>query len=757
MLAEFRAVAQELTYGRPSLPMVSTVTGETVTAEELTDPEYWVRHVRRPVRFADAVRVLAGQGVTRFLEAGPDGTLTALAQGALDEPAEGTGATLSVPSLRKDKPEAVALLTAVAGLFAHGADVDWPAVVPRTGRVRPVDLPTYAFQRKTYWPTPAEGRHVRDVSGLGLSVTGHPLLGAALAPADSDGVVFTGVLSPRRHPWLRDHVVGGTVLFPGTGFLELVLRGADQVGCDRIDDLTIAVPLVLPDRGGVRIQVVVHGPDPSGSRAVSVFSRPDDTEDAPWTLHATGSVSSTFHTTADQRPTLAYDFAVWPPQDAVPEPMETAYERLTALGLAYGPVFQGLRAMWRRGEEIFAEVALPDAHDDLADRFGIHPALLDSALHAVLLALPGSDDTLRLPFSWTGVSLWASGARHLRVRFTGRGADTVALELADTTGGPVASVETLVLREAGPLAPQNAAARADALYQVDWIKAPTPLATPAEGPLPSVGHTLPDPGSDLADGDVFVRIEPPDADGAVGAVHAVTVRALELVRGWLAEERFEGSRLVVVTEGAVGVDGPPAVPALAAVWGLVRAARAENPGRFALLDTDGSAESWAVARTALASGEPEIAVRGGTVSVPRLTRASSRTELPLPAQESAWRLDIAEKGTLEGLALVPVEQGELGAGQVRVAVRAAGVNFRDVLNALGMYPGDARDFGLEGAGVVTEVGAGVTGLAVGDRVFGMFSGAFGPVAVADARTVARVPEGWTFAQAASVPIVFLTA
>ncbi|WP_159056425.1 alcohol dehydrogenase catalytic domain-containing protein, partial [Streptomyces sp. DSM 15324] len=196
----------------------------------------------------------------------------------------------------------------------------------------------------------------------------------------------------------------------------------------------------------------------------------------------------------------------------------------------------------------------------------------------------------------------------------------------------------------------------------------------------------------------------------------------------------------------------------AAVWGLVRAARAENPGRFVLVDVDGTDESWAVVAAALTSGEPEAAVRGGVVFVPRLVRAGSGGALAVPVEESAWRLDIVEKGTLEGLALRGVpSSGELADQQVRIAVRAAGVNFRDVLNALGMYPGDAKDFGLEGAGVVTEVGPGVSGLAVGDRVFGMFSGAFGPVAVADARTVARVPAGWSFAEAASVPIVFLTA
>ncbi|MER6359171.1 SDR family NAD(P)-dependent oxidoreductase, partial [Streptomyces sp. NPDC001634] len=702
------------------------------------------RHVRGAVRYGDAVRTLAGQGVSRFMEIGPDGTLTALAQACLDVDDDGP---LLLPSLRKDRPETVAVLTAVSGLFTRGTEVDWRAVFAGVG-ARSVELPTYAFQRKSYWPTPAGGRAGGDVSGLGLSATGHPLLGAALAPADSEGVVFTGRLSLRTHPWLREHVVSGAVLFPGTGFLELVLRGADQVGCDRVEELTIAVPLTLPEHGGVRVQVLVNSPDESGRRGVSVFSRPDDaSEDEAWTLHATGVVSTE---TGAPRSNDAFDFAVWPPRDAVAESIEGAYERFAGLGLSYGPVFQGLRAMWRRGEDVFAEVALPEAHEDLADRFGLHPALLDSVLHAVLRGVFGADGSLRLPFSWGGVSLWASGARGLRVRVAPVGPDTVALELADTTGGTVASVDSLVLREAAGGIPSADGGPRGGLFQLDWVRVPA-----AAGPVPALSAGLPAPGEAVA-GEVLVRVERPSGSEPAAA-HAAVQSTLELVRAWLAEERFEESRLVIVTEGAVTPDGPTADPALAAVWGLVRAARAENPGRFTLLDVDGTEASWSVVAAALASGEPEVAVRAGTAFASRLGRAATGAVLTAPAGESAWRLDVVERGTLEGLALRSVTEKELTEGHVRIAVRAAGVNFRDVLNALGMYPGDAKDFGLEGAGVVTEVGPGVVGLAVGDRVFGMFSGAFGPVAVADARTVARVPAGWSFAQAASVPVVFLTA
>ncbi|MFI1711941.1 acyltransferase domain-containing protein, partial [Streptomyces griseoruber] len=745
MLDEFRAVAETLTFGEPRLALVSTLTGTTAEPAQLMTPDYWVRHVRQAVRYGDAVRTLAGQGVARFLEIGPDGTLTALAQACLD--GDGDGPLLQ-PSLRKDRPEAEAVLAAVAALFTRGGDVDWREVVARTG-ARSVELPTYAFQRKTYWPTKARERFAGDLSGLGLSSADHPLLGAALAPADSDRVVFTGLLSLRSHPWLRDHVVSGVALFPGTGFLELVLRGADQVGCDRVEELTIAVPLALPEHGGARVQVLVDGPDDSGRRGVSVFSRADGAaEDEAWTLHATGVVSVGTESPYPDR-SLDAGFGVWPPPDAVAEPVEGAYEALAGLGLSYGPAFRGLRAMWRRGDEVFAEVALSEAHAELAYRFGMHPALLDSVLHAVLRGTFGAENSLRLPFSWSGVSLWGAGARELRVRVAPAGPDAVTLHLADTAGAAVASVDSLVLREVtGGIA--SADGGRDGLFQLDWVRIPA-----ATGPAPQVRTGLPEPVEAVA-GDVLVRFDRPDGDQPAAA-HAVARTALETVRVWLAEERFEGARLVVVTEGAVAWDGEAADPALAAVWGLVRAARAENPGRFVLVDVDGTEESWAVVAAALTSGEPEAAVRGGTVFVPRLVRVASGGVLAVPAGESGWRLDIVEKGTLEGLALRGVPSEELADQQVRIAVRAAGVNFRDVLNALGMYPGDARDFGLEGAGVVTEVGPGVSGLAVGDRVFGMFSGAFGPVAVADARKVARVPDGWSFAEAASVPVVFLTA
>ncbi|WP_229699083.1 polyketide synthase dehydratase domain-containing protein, partial [Wenjunlia tyrosinilytica] len=643
MLEEFRRVAQSVAYQEPRLAVISNVTGEPATAQELCSALYWVRHVRHAVRFADGVRRLEEQRVGRFLELGPDGSLTAMAQGCL----EGAGRVL-VPAVRKGRPEVSSLLSAAAGVYTHGGHVDWAALFAGTG-ARRVDLPTYAFQRRTFWPTRASVS-AGDMTGLGLTAPEHPLLGAAVELAGAEGFLFTGRLALPMYPWLRDHVVAGSVLFPGTGFLELAVRAGDQVGCDRVEELTIAAPLVLPEQGGVRFQVVVGGPDESGGRTLEVYSRPDGgTDGEPWVLHATGLLAAEGGVSSP----APFDFGVWPPRGAVPLPVDGVYEGFAEAGFAYGPVFAGLRALWRRGDEVFAEVGLPEEHEGLAGAFGVHPALLDAALHAVLVSeFDGKPGSLRLPFAWGGVSLWASGARALRVRVAQAGPEAVSLELADASGGAVATVESLVLREpSGELTGGARGGHHDGLFQVDWVKAPLSGTSPVD--CADLEAVTADGWDGQIPGHVVLRVDRP-GDDVADAVRAVTVRVLRLVQEWLAEERFEGSRLVVVTEGAVAVGQGVPDPVLAAVWGLVRAARAENPSRFVLvdMDVDGGAESWELVARALTSGEPELAVRDGAVHLPRLARLASGSVLDVPADGSAaWRLDILEKGTLEGLGI----------------------------------------------------------------------------------------------------------
>ncbi|AUA16058.1 Erythronolide synthase, modules 1 and 2 [Streptomyces malaysiensis subsp. malaysiensis] len=771
---------------RPSsVPFYSTVTGGVLDTTAL-DAGYWYRNLRQTVRFDETVRALLSDGFQVFIEASAHPVLTM----GVEQTAEDQGVRVTaVGSLRRDEGGLERFLTSLAEAYVGGASVDWAGLFIGTGAER-VDLPTYAFQRTHFW-LESETAEAGDVSSVGLDSAGHPLLGAAVPLPGSDGFLLTGRLSLRTHPWLADHAVLGRAILPGTAFVELATRAGDAVGCDRLEELTLEAPLVLPDEGAVQVQLVVNGPAQDGQREFSVYARRDDAPNASWMCHAKGMLAPASGAVA--RTTDPANLITWPPPGA--EVVETAgfYEDVAATGLAYGPVFRGLRAVWRKGDEVFAEVALPEESRADAARFGLHPALLDTALHAWLVCAAakkgGAADGIRLPFVWSGVSLYATGATSLRVRLARAGADGMSVLVADAAGTPVATADALVTR---PVSEAQLAASTDdgeSLYRVEWV------ATPATDPAPAATLATdrcavagPDAfglarALKAADGSVeehadlaaleahvrsgaptpdlvFVTMSSGPGEDIVPATRTVAHRTLDLVRGWLAEDWFAGARLVFVTRGALATEdgADPRDLAAAPVWGLVRSAQAEHPDRFVLLDVDGGEPSLAVVHQAVSTGEPQLAVRGAEVLVPRLVPGAAKGVLTPADGAEAWRLEASGTGTLEGLTLATATDAtrELGEHEVRVAVRATGLNFRDVLISLGMYPDEAM-MGGEGAGVVVATGPGVTSLAVGDRVMGLWSGGFGPLAVVDQRTLVRIPDGWSFTEAASVPIVFVTA
>ncbi|GAA2231486.1 type I polyketide synthase [Streptomyces nogalater] len=631
MLAAFRRIAHVLDYAEPKLPVVSTVTGGPVTAE-LRDPEYWVEHVRARVRFHDAVRSMADGGVRTFLEVGPDAVLSALGPDCTDVPG-----TAFRPVLRRGRPEPREALTALAAAHARGVPVDWRRHFAGLGGRR-TDLPGYPFQRRRFWLEQRTGG--TDATGLGQLPAGHPLLAAVVA-VGAEGVVLTGRLSPRAQPWLADHVINGRILFPGTAFVELALRAGDHAGTGTLEELTLGTPLVLRAEEDIAVQVAVGEPDATGRRTVTVHSRADRT--APWTRHATGVLTAA-------APPAPAPLTEWPPRDARPLDTTAVYARLAAQGYDYGPAFQGLRAAWRHGDDICAEVALPEDATADAGAFGLHPALLDAALHAADLDTPPRPEVL-VPFAWTGVTLHASGATALRVRITHRGGDTIAVHLADPTGAPVAAIEALTSR---PVPDQ------DVLYTVRWQPCPRPATTE---PLRTA--VLTDPAGPLPAGpapDAVVYRVPGAADADATRARAHVHAVLGLLRTWQTDERLAGTRLVVVT--------PPESPAHAAVRGLVRSAQAENPGRYVLVEHE-ALPSEADLRRVLATGEPELSLADGAFSVPRLTAQP-------PGEESA-----ADWGTV----LVTGGTGGLGALLARHLVSAHGVRRLVLAGRRGSAPG----------------------------------------------------------------------
>ncbi|WP_345006192.1 SDR family NAD(P)-dependent oxidoreductase [Streptosporangium album] len=594
VLAEFRQVAESVSYGAPTIPVVSGVTGQVASAEELGSADHWVRQLRETVRFGDGVRHALAEGMTRFVELGPDGVLTGMARDCLEGQPDGV---VFVPTLNGTQPETYALTTALAQLRVNGVELDRGSLAPARPQPKAADSPS-------------------DVAAAGLSAAHHPFFAAVTALADSDGVVLTGRLSLATHPWLADHVVGGSVFFPGTGFVELAVRAGDQVACDRVEELMLETPLVLPERGAVQLQVVVGAPDDSGARPVKMYSRPEDGagEEAAWNRHATGVLAS--GTGAE-----TFALAEWPPQGAAPVELDGLYDNMAAAGLVYGPAFQGLRRAWRRGGEVFAEVVLPAEQSGEATRFGLHPAVLDASLHA--LALTGPDgqgaDSAAVPFSWSGVSLHATGASALRVRLSTAPSGEVTLHVADAAGSPVASVDALKLL---PLsAARTAAAQGanrDWLFRVEW----TPVGAAAAAPVSYADFDALTGDADRPVPEVVLL----PCDGT-GDVRAATHRALAALRSWSDAERFGSSTLVVLTRGAVAVEAGVDVPDLAgaAVWGLIRSSQAEGEDRVVLLDADSADVSGALLAEVVASGEPQVAVRDGVVHRARLARVRGET------------------------------------------------------------------------------------------------------------------------------------
>ncbi|WP_446447153.1 type I polyketide synthase, partial [Streptomyces gardneri] len=685
MLDAFGEAASRLTFDAPRITVVSTLTGRLAAGDDLRTAAYWTDQVRGTVRFADAVATLVDEGVTTFVELGPDGVLTALAgslidglggsDGVADGPGgadEGSGAAeavAAVPVLRRDRPEGRTLITALGRLHVRGVSVDWSAFYEGTG-ARRVDLPTYPFRTDRYWLEP--GTAATGAEALGLGSVGHPLLGAAVTVAGAEETLFTSRVSLRTHPWLADHAVLDSLPFPGTAFVELVLAAGEQVGAGQVEELTLAAPLVLPERGGVQLQAVVGGEEESsGRRAVEVYGRLEG--EGAWVLHASGSVVPRVAESG-----AGGGLAVWPPAGATEVELDGVYGRLVERGYGYGAAFQGLRRLWKGQGELFAEVALEEGLRADAGLFAVHPALLDAALHSLLPGVADEVGQEGFPFSWSGVNVDATGASVLRVRLATTGADTVSLTLADGLGGPVGSVDSLVLRPLSREALRAAGSSRDGLFRVEWRPVPAGAGERPAGDVVTV-RLAPAAGAGADSG-----AEGGLAEAARGAVADVLARVQE----FLADESSAESRLVVVTQGAVGVEGVGVSDLVhAGVWGLVRSVQAEHPGRVVLVDVEEEADVAVV----LASGEEQAAVRGGRVLVPRLVRADVA-----PAEPSVdWG---------RGTVLVTGATGALGAVAARHLVQERGARRLVLVSRRGAEaPGAvelAEELAAEGAEVV---------------------------------------------------------
>jgi acyl transferase domain-containing protein len=738
---------------RAAIPFYSSVTGEILFGPEL-DGEYWCRNLREPVRFDRALERLRGDGFGVFVEAGPHPVLGVV----LSQVCEGDDSAVVAGSLRRGFGGVDQLWREVGALFVRGFDVDWERVLGSRG-ARKVDVPTYAFQRRRFWldgPLPAPAAATVG----GQFPAEHPWLGAMITLAGTGGYLFTGRLSLAEHPWLADHVVGGSVFVPGAGLLDIALWAAHAAGADIVDELALLEPVVLAQSHALRIQATIGDPDARGRRPFALYSQPEGTDEPQtWQQHVTGECVTRAEAGVPAPP---QDLRTWPVPGAGALDVDSFYVRALANGLDYGPAFQCLRELSCRDGVYYARVSLADSLE--TGKHGLHPALFDAALQVVVAGLleSGAGQGPLVPFICSDVGLYRAASRELMVRVEFEsGADdglaAAALWLVDPAGAPVARIGRLKFQRGG----RGGHPHSEHLYRVGFESAQLVEHAPdLEGTVmlgdAALGAAL---GADVVpDLDALVKRLDAGADAprrllftTTGAASAQwydaersAAGALRSLQLCLGDARLHNAELVWITRDAVSC-GPGDETRNwtdAAVWGMVRAARTEQPERvLRLVDLDpGAPDTALLARVLGTVNEPESVLRGATALVPRARPTGADGDALVLPDDGRWHLQRREGEPPDAVAVVRAE-GEpdpLGPGEVRVEVRAAAMNAQHA-HAV-----------LEFAGIVREVGAGIATVRAGDRVMGVAPDMLGGEIRIDAAALVPIPQNLTFAQAAAI-------
>lgn len=830
---ELASVLQGLTPKRAAVPIISTVTGASGTSLDF-DAGYWGRNIREAVRFAAAVEQLIQEGYSLFLEIGPHPVLNRSIEQCFDHNGQ-TGTSLA--SLRRQRPEQVTMLAALAGLYAQGCSLNWQALYPVRGRI--VSLPAYPWQRKRYWFSPVR----RTLSPYSARDAGlHPLLGRRLRSPALKDITFESQLSANWPPFLADHRIAGAVILPATAYLELVLAAAAASWGDGpyvLEELIIQKALLLPETGEQTVQIILT---PAGPQAASFQLVSLAEADEAWQVHATGKVRAAPEAAPAGQELLP---AV---QARCSEEMAAGsfYQNLAQRSLDFGPGFQGVERVWRNSEsgEVVAQIRLPETLTSEPGSYQLHPAIWDACLQPLTVVLPDeAGQSTYLPVSLESLAiyrkaqppLWSFGQVRLN---QGSNQETIVGDFCiyDEAEQVVAEVKGLHLRRTSREALRQIAQPSSYLdnwlYELRWqLKSPAenrpqPFERPGswlifadhDGAAAALAGLLQAQGENcllVSPAETYGRIEtgrwqvnplcPADFQRLLdelmqehapafqeapwrGVVHLWSLdhslagmdtaslqtvqeqncgSVLHLVQGLARLDEHSRPELWLVTRGAqaVGASETPVV-AQASLWGLGSTINLEHPDlHCTLIDLDPAGEADP-GRTLLdeiqgQDGENRIVWREGQRYVARLVRYSPPA-IPAGQKEQAAdapmvRLEIPVRGALDNLTLQPAPRRRPGPGEVEIRVRATGLNFRDILNALGMYPGDPGPLGDECAGEIVAVGPEVKNLRPGDRVMGLAPGSFSTFVIAKAELMTPIPDRLSFEEAATIPIPYLTA
>ncbi len=795
-LDEFESYARGFEFAVPTLPLVCNRTGAVLTAETPLDAQYWRRHSRQPVQFAESVQTVAQLGCSVLMEIGPQPILTGA---ALQVWPDSSPAAQAIVSLRKGTDARRQMAEALAAAYVAGHRPEFAALFHRPHRR--LELPTYAFQRRRFWPKSADFRGIG-----GQAAAGSGILGGVKDLASGDAV-YTSRWSINSQPWLSDHVIYGTVVVPGATYAAMALAAVGTPA--QVRDVFFYEPIILGDKTSREVQLTVHPVEDGGGWSFQVHSRPYGDRDAEWSLNADGRIATGVDDEAASEPAESIEAACERLGRTRPQQL---FDTFADMELAWGPTWStSLKSLWAGDGEAVGDIAIGD---ELAEQLGsepIHPVLLDlctgiafPAFPALLTATEHGEalTDLFLPLRYGRVVLREKMPRrfYCRARWQSGGVDSETqvfdLDFVDRDGRQLGEIRDFTVKRA----PREALLRGlggDAtrnLYTLGWEEIPAPsdtaengdgtwliagfdeLAADLEGAVSLDRTTDSEPWTRLfaeaqdrgapVSGIVWRSAQQPGVQESsaefAARLETEIDQLLTLVQTLLAQHdvKLTGG-LWIVTERAVATEpGEPVDPAQAALWGFGRTVITEQPSlRCRLVDYDGFDEAVHALAGLLGTPleEPELALRQGKYLVPRLLPWARGGHLTVP-RATDYVLAPTERGAIDNLRLTEIEVSPPAAGQVQIRVEAAGLNFRDVLNVLGLYPGDPGQIGGgDLSGVVTEVGPGVTGFEVGQLVFGFMPGSFATRVNVPAHFLSPVPDGVSAVAAATIPAGALTA
>ena len=837
MLAEFEAVAHQITYHQPKIPLISNVTGKKVD-QSIATANYWVNHIRQPVKFAASMETLQQQGLEIFLEIGAKPILLGMGRQCLPEEFG-----IWLPSLRPGVEEWQQMLSSLGQLYVKGAQVDWSGFDRDYSREKVV-LPTYPFQRERYWVETAKGFDSKAISSNKL----HPLINQKFQSPLSKEIFFESNFSTQNYPFLADHRIYEKVLVPGAAHISLVLAAASltfQKSECQLEDILFPQALAIPEQGVRTVQVALTPQDSSYSFQVISFedSFKDGKQISSWAVHGTGKISTA---PVDKSRLSLEDIEGIKARCSQKLESTEVYQYLWERQIRLGQSFRWIDQVWLGNGEVLCEMKVPQTVLE-ATTYQLHPALVDSCFQSlVALQLSLSDDNTEtfVPFSVEKFTFYNPPSNGRLWCYTRRSQDKQSsekfkgdIQLVDQNGELVAQVSGVEARKANPetFLMTLGSDLKKWFYEINWQAIPLPSKTQSnqnqtgnwlvfaltgeltEGigkSLEQKGHNCiwVSPGSEYQQIDAqHYQINPTVAEqfqqlledngDLKGIVHLWGVNetseslgilelekaqelgcatVLHLVQALIQARLTHLPPMWLVTQGTQSVldEAEVVEPQQGALWGLGRVISLEHP-ELACFRVDLDPKSPVVETLPslldeLLSNDDEdqIAIRQGIRYVPRLVpqqqqKLRSLQQLPIP-EGQPLELKLSEYGLIDNLNWQPMQRRPPQAHEVEIQVKAVGLNFRDVLNALGLLKDyyaqhlgitnvEELTLGLECVGMITSVGESVCQWQVGDEVMAVVPNGFSSFVTTAAELVMALPKQISFTEAATLPLTFLTA